>query len=98
MLTIVARYKAQPGKGGTVAEVLSKHVAATRAEPGCLHFDAFRSTEEGDEFVLFERYDDEAALEAHRSSPHFVEYVQGRIVPLLAERTWHRYDEVSPET
>ena len=49
-----------------------------------------------DGFVLYEQYVDEAAFEAHRQSPHFREYIEGGVVPLLAEREWHRYDLVGP--
>lgn len=96
MLAIVARYRAQPGKGDDVAAVLRKHVAATRAEPGCVLFVANRSVEDPDRFVLHEQYDDEAAFEAHRESPHFRDYVAGQVVPMLEERTWELYTLVEP--
>jgi autoinducer 2-degrading protein len=96
MITIIARYRTQPGAGDTVAAVLAKHIAATRAEEGCLQFVACRSRENGDEFVLYEKYIDEDAFEAHRKTPHFVAYLQGDVIPLLTERIWQRYDELSP--
>jgi quinol monooxygenase YgiN len=94
VVTVVARYRAKPGEGDSVAAVLSWHVPATRAEPGCIQFDACRSTDDPDEFVLYEKYVDEAAFESHRASPHFQKYVLGEIVPRLDERTWQRYREV----
>lgn len=96
MVTVIARYVALPGKGDAVAAVLARHVAATRAESGCLQFVAERSAEDGDRFVLYERYRDDVAFDAHRDSPHFRGYVEQTIVPLLAEREWARYDEVVP--
>jgi len=50
----------------------------------------------GDEFVLYEKYVDEDAFDSHRKTPHFVAYIQGEVIPLLIERIWQRYDEVSP--
>lgn len=97
MLTVIARYRTRPGQGDAVAAILSRHIAATRAEPGCLRFDAARSRDDPDEIVLVERYIDEAAFEAHRKSAHFAEYIQKQVLPLLAERTWHRYDEINPQ-
>ena len=94
MVTIVARYRARPGEGDAVAAALTAHVAATRAEPGCLQFDACRSVDDPDEFVLYETYRDEAAFESHRASPHFQRYIAGDVVPRLAERTWKRYTAV----
>jgi quinol monooxygenase YgiN len=96
VITVIARYRANPGSGDAVAEVLRKHVAATRAEPGCVQFDASRSNENPDEFVLYEKYVDDAAFEVHRASPHFQKFVLGQIVPMLVERTFQRYTEVAP--
>ncbi len=98
MLTVVAQYKTKPNKGAEVAGVLAKHVAATRKEPGCREFIAYRSRSDGDRFLLYERYDDDKAFEAHRASPHFERYVQGTVAPLLDERTFDIYDEVPAET
>ncbi len=71
-----------------------EHVNATRAEPGCLHFDACRSLDHPDEFTLFEKYVDEGAFEAHRRSEHFARYIERGVLPLLDERRWQRYVEV----
>ncbi len=98
MLTIIAQYKTKHDKGGEVAAALAKHVAATREEPGCREFVAYRSRSDGERFLLYEQYDDDKAFEAHRASPHFEQYVQGVIDPLLKERTFDIYDEVSAET
>lgn len=94
MLTVVARYKTRPGAGDEVAAVLSRHVAATRREPGCLGFTVLRALEDRERFVLYERYEDEEAFRAHRSSPHFAELVENTIVPLLSEREFARYEEL----
>ncbi|HEY3763935.1 MAG TPA: putative quinol monooxygenase [Gaiellales bacterium] len=96
MLVVIARYRAEPGKGDRVAAILARHVPPTRAEPGCLRFVANRSVDDGDRFVLYEQYADEAAFQAHRESAHFRENVELGIVPLLAERTWERYAPVEP--
>ena len=96
MLVVIARYRALPGRGDDVAALLGPHIAATRAEPGCVSFVVNRAAEDGDRFVLHEQYDDEAAFQAHRESRHFQDYVLGGVVPLLAEREWERYTLVDP--
>ncbi len=60
---------------------------ASRAEPGCLAFDAYSKTGDASALVLLERYESAAAFEAHRTTPHFERLVLGQIVPLLRERT-----------
>jgi quinol monooxygenase YgiN len=97
MLTAIAQYQAQSGEGDRIAIVLAKHVAATRAEPGCLQFVAYRSAEDADRFLLYEQYVDDAAFEAHRASPHFRLYIQETIIPLLQERRVARYEEVEAD-
>ena len=42
-------------------------------------------------FVLYEQYDDEAAVQAHCDSPHFVATVAGQIFPLLSDRRLEIY-------
>jgi len=96
MLNVIAQYHARAGQGDTVAAALSEHVAASRKEPGCTQFVVLRSRTDGDRFVIVEEYLDEAAFEAHRASPHFRTFVEGRVLPLLAERLVDRYDEVAP--
>jgi quinol monooxygenase YgiN len=96
MVTVIAQDRTSPGADDEVAGVLALHVAATRAEPGCVEFTAYRADDDGDRFTLHERYVDEDAFRAHRASPHFAEYVEGRIVPLLVERGWQRVTEVAP--
>ncbi len=98
MVIVIARYRAHPGRGDEVESILAGHLTQTRAEPGCVSFLANRGEDDGDRFVLYEQYADEAAFQAHRQSPHFKENVETRIVPLLAERHWDRYRLVGPVT
>jgi quinol monooxygenase YgiN len=43
-------------------------------EPGCLRFDVLQDTEDENKFYYYEVYRDEAALAAHRETPHFQKY------------------------
>jgi quinol monooxygenase YgiN len=49
----------------TVSTLLSAHLAATRAEPGCVRFEVFRSHEDPTRFAVSGVFRDRAALEAH---------------------------------
>jgi (4S)-4-hydroxy-5-phosphonooxypentane-2,3-dione isomerase len=44
-------------------------------EPGCRRFDILRDAERPSHVCFYEVYDDEAALLAHRDTPHFKRYV-----------------------
>jgi autoinducer 2-degrading protein len=45
-----------------------------RDEPGCLRFDVVQDRDDPNRLYYYEVYKDEAALEAHRQSPHFKLY------------------------
>jgi quinol monooxygenase YgiN len=95
-VAIVVRYQAVAGKGDEVAALLGRHVAASRAEPGCVDFVALRGTEDPDAFVLYERYASADAFEAHQASPHFTGIAVARIRPLLADRSIEFCEVVAP--
>jgi quinol monooxygenase YgiN len=96
VIVLVAHYRAQAGQGDAVAEALREAIAASRAEPGNLMYTIQRSVEDPDEFVLYEQYDDEAAVDAHRASSHFQEIVVGRVIPMLESREFGLYTPVEP--
>jgi quinol monooxygenase YgiN len=84
---LVARYRAREGEGDNVASALTAMAAEVKSnEPGCTDYRAGRSVENPDEFILYEEYVDQAALEAHRETAHFLAIVEAEIVPLLEER------------
>jgi (4S)-4-hydroxy-5-phosphonooxypentane-2,3-dione isomerase len=45
-------------------------------EPGCLRFDVVQDQDDPNRFYYYEVYKNEAALEAHRQSPHFKLYAE----------------------
>jgi quinol monooxygenase YgiN len=95
-VALVVRYQALPGKGDEVAALLSRHAAATQAEPGCRAFVALRAARDADAFVLYEHYDSPAAVDAHLQSAHYLGLARDQIRPLLAERTVEQYLPIMP--
>ena len=43
-------------------------------ESGCLRFDVLQDTEDPNRIFLYEIYQDEAALDAHRQAPHYTKW------------------------
>lgn len=71
MLTLVVTYSF-PSERTTQAEgFLRDLIAGSRSEPGCRRYDVFRSSDHAGTFLIFEQYDDETALAAHRATEHF---------------------------
>jgi len=87
MQALLARYHVRQGNGDAVVRALREMGEAVRRdEPRCLIYRAARSNEDPDTFVLYEEYEDEAALLAHRETPHFKSLIEDTVVPLLASR------------
>ena len=82
---IVAILTARPGQVEALQALLAGMVAPSRAEPGNLRWDMWRDQADATRFVLDELYLDNAAVAAHRQTPHFKNYF-ARIND-LAERT-----------
>ncbi|WP_072396236.1 putative quinol monooxygenase [Hyphomicrobium sp. CS1GBMeth3] len=82
---ITAILTARPGKGAELQTLLISMAPHCRAEPGNLRWDVWRDSSNEDRYVLDELYRDRAAVEAHRDTPHFQDYL-ARITE-LAERT-----------
>jgi len=85
-VTLSVRWVAKEGEEERVAAILLQLVGPTRAEAGCLQYDVFRDAGDPRVFVLWERYADTAALEAHTSAPYVQALVFGEALPLLEER------------
>ena len=80
------RWVAREGEGDTVEDILRRIAPLARAEPGCLQYEVHQHADDPNTFVLFERYVDEAALEAHAASPYVQELVVQQALPLLEVR------------
>lgn len=85
-VVLAVTWVAREGEREAVAELLRRLTPLSRAEPGCLQYDAHRDPDDPDRFFLFERYTDEAALGAHSTSSHFQELVVAEALPRLSSR------------
>ncbi len=95
MIVLVAKYIGKPGSGDAILASLQKMAPQVKThEPGCLMYQACRSVNDPDIFLLYEQYHDEAALAFHRDTPYFKEIIEGIIVPLLENRQREFYSLV----
>jgi quinol monooxygenase YgiN len=86
MLTLVVTYAFPEASEAAAETFLSDLVENTRREPGCRLYEVFRAAETPRTFLIFEKYDDEAALEAHRASEHFQRSGKNGIQPIAERR------------
>lgn len=83
---VIAQYRTRAGEEARVEAALGAMVEPTRAEPGNLDYQVFRDPDDPSLFVLFERYADEGAFDAHRETPHFATWLAGQVLPALDHR------------
>jgi quinol monooxygenase YgiN len=95
MIVLTAKYTVQPGKGAAVDAALKRMAPlVAESEPGCSLYQVSRSQDNPDLLLLYEVYADEAAIQAHRETPHFKEIIEGIVVPLLQNRERELFDLV----
>lgn len=82
MLVLAVTWKAHPGKEAEVVRVFSILQTESRKEPGCVMYVVHRGKEDRTRFFVYEQYQDDAALEAHRNTAHFKQYARGELMKL----------------
>jgi quinol monooxygenase YgiN len=85
MVVLGVTWMAAEGREADVAKVMKTLQTESPTEPGCLMYIVHRHRTEKRRFFIYEQYEDEAALEAHRKSPHFQRYAVGEL-PKMASR------------
>jgi quinol monooxygenase YgiN len=82
---ITALLTARPGRAGELEALLRGMAPDSRAEAGNLRWDVWQDQSNPDRYVLDELYVNDAAVAAHRLSPHYQHYLAR--IPELADRT-----------
>jgi quinol monooxygenase YgiN len=97
MIHVVAVITTQPGQRATVLEAFQANVPAVLAEAGCIEYQATidakgmpasKGTFGEDTFVVIEKWETLAALQAHAVAPHMQAY-GAKTKELLASRLIH---------
>jgi quinol monooxygenase YgiN len=80
VFVVAATWVAKEGEEEAVENILRTMARLTADEPGCIEFTVYRSKSDARHYMLYERYVNEAALEAHRATDHFKTHVLGDAV------------------
>jgi quinol monooxygenase YgiN len=72
-MIVVAKLIAKTGEEAKMEAALRDMVAKVAQEPGTLTYTLHRSRKDPNVFLFYEKYEDEAALKAHSSTPYFKE-------------------------
>ena len=85
MVVLAVTWMAKTGRESEVAVLFEKLTAESRKEPGCVMYQVHKHKTEARRFFIYEQYKDDAALEAHRTSPHFLQHARKEL-PKVADR------------
>lgn len=85
MVVLAVTWMAKVGREKEVADLFAKLTEESRKEPGCAMYVAHRHKTEPRRYFIYEQYKDDAALEAHRSAPHFLQFARKEL-PKVADR------------
>jgi len=72
---IIVDFRLKPGTRARFRELMDANaIASVQGEPGCQRFDVLEPEGEDDHIVLYEIYDNRAALDFHIATPHYKEF------------------------
>ena len=83
-LTVIAQFKAKPGKESQVRQELLSLVAPSRKDAGCLNYDLHRGLDDPALFLFHENWSSKAHLDAHLQKPD-LQAVLTKVSQLVAE-------------
>ncbi|MHB1936389.1 MAG: putative quinol monooxygenase [Acidobacteriaceae bacterium] len=87
MISYIVRMRFGQEDRNEVLEAVRQLAAASRQEPGCISYVPHELAGDSSLVMIYEQYRDEAALEAHRASPHFHKYAIGGLFQWMKERS-----------
>ena len=86
MVVLAVTWMAKTGRESEAAAILEKLTGESRKEPGCVVYQVHKHKTDPRRFFIYEQYKDDAALEAHRTTPHFLQMAK-KDLPKVADRT-----------
>ena len=78
-----------------VAECLRHLTVASRQEPGCVSYVPHFVEGDACTVLIYEQYEDEAALEHHRNTPHFHQYAIGGLYQKMLDRSMENLQAIA---
>ncbi len=85
MVVLAVTWMAKMGRESETTAVFEKLSTESRKEPGCVMYQVHKHKTEPRRFFVYEQYKDDAALEAHRTAPHFLQFAK-KDLPRCADR------------
>lgn len=97
MLVLHARLPIKPEMRDTFLGAIGGLIEASNAEPGVISYACFESTSTPNSFIFVEEYTDQAAVDAHMSSDHFLAAAGGLPDMLAGAPEIKQYESGEPQ-
>jgi quinol monooxygenase YgiN len=96
MLLIAGEFRVSPEKRAAFADLARELGAASRVEEGCRFFEFWADLDGSGRFLVFEGWEREEHLFAHRETPHFAAFREANAAlgPDAVEITRYRATEI----
>jgi quinol monooxygenase YgiN len=94
MLSFTVRMRFEESDHDAIKANLVALSEGSRKEPGCVTYVAHFVSDDSCTVLIYEQYLDEAALEAHRNTPHFKEHAIGGLYQRMRERSMENLNAV----
>ncbi len=91
MLIVAGSITTQPGGRNAFLTAVQPMVAATLTEPGCHEYAFTPDPNDDDRIMLYELWDDQAALDGHFASEHMAAWQEVRAGLAIADASIKKY-------
>nr|BFD39515.1 putative quinol monooxygenase [Pseudomonas sp. FFPRI_1] len=88
--------KTRPERAEAFEAFFLGHVAASRAEAGCIEYHMLRDRQDPSRFIFYEVWASQAALDQHSSLPHMRQFLDSRMDYLEQDFEIRQIDMLSP--
>jgi quinol monooxygenase YgiN len=96
MIVLAVTWKSHEGREAEVASLFLTLQNASRKESGCLMYIVHRHKTDHRRFFIYEQYQDDAALEAHRNSDHFQQIAVAQLGKIATRIEGELYKPLEP--
>lgn len=87
MISFTVRMRFPPEDLPDVRAMLTALAHASRLEPGCVSYIPHFIESDPTTCLIYEQYVDEAAVDAHKQTPHFAEFAVAGLYQCMRERS-----------
>jgi len=76
MIVLAAKFVGKPERRGSIISMAATVAKPSRAESGCISYNFYEQQPTSNEFLFFEEWADQAALDYHFQTAHFKKFME----------------------